>query len=159
MGLIWKKETLPTLAEKKAAEINAACEAAICAGTDVELSGGAEHFSLTPNDQTNIDAMFDAVKLGAEKYLYHPDNDRCRMYSAADIAAIYTASKTYITTQTTYCNALKQWIRRETDPAVLGAIHYGSQLPADLDAGMQALLAEAQEVVAGIVAKLPGGAA
>ena len=159
MGLIWKQKPLPTLAEKKAAEVNAACEAAICAGTDVELSGGAEHFSLTPNDQTNIDAMFDAVRMGAEKYLYHPDNGRCRMYSAADIAAIYTASKTHITYCTTYCNALKQWIRRETDPAVLGGICYGAELPEDLAAEMERLLAEAQQVVAGIVAKLPGGAA
>lgn len=154
MGLIWKQKPLPTLAEKKAAEVNAACEAAIHAGVDVALSGGAEHFSLTPNDQTNIDAMFDAVRMGAEKYLYHADNGRCRMYSAADIAAIYTASKTHITYCTTYCNALKQWIRRETDPAVLGAIRYGAELPADLAAGMQALLAEAREVVAGVAAKL-----
>ena len=154
MGLIWKQKPLPTLAEKKAAEVNAACEAAIHAGVDVALSGGTEHFSLTPNDQTNIDAMFDAVQMGAEKYLYHPDNGACRMYSAADIAAVYTASKAYITYQTTYCNALKQWIRRETDPAVLGGICYGSQLPADLAAGMQALLAEAQQVAAGVAAKL-----
>lgn len=159
MGLIWKKENLLTLAEKKAAEVNAACEAAIYGGIEVELSGGAEHFALTLKDQANIDSMFDAVKMGAEKYLYHADNGRCMMYSAADIAVIYTASKTHITYCTTYCNSLKQWIKRETDPAVLGAIRYGSELPEDLAAEMERLLAEAQEVVAGIVAKLPGGTA
>lgn len=149
---------LSELAEKKVSEVNAACDEAIYAGVDVELSGGAEHFALTLKDQTNIDSMFDAVKMGAEKYLYHADSGACMMYSAADIAAIYTSAKVHITYCTTYCNALKQWIKRETDPAVLEAITYGSDLPEDLAARMQQLLAEAQEVVATISAKLPGGA-
>lgn len=159
MGIKWKKEALPTLAEKKCKEINAACEAAIHAGIDVELSGGTEHFSLTTNDQTNIGSMFDAVKMGAEKYLYHEDSGACRMYSAADITAIYIASKNHVTYCTTYCNALKQWAKQEPDKTILAGIHYGSELPASYAANMQTLLAEAQEVVAKIVASLPGGVA
>lgn len=154
MGLIWKKENLLTLAEKKAAEVNAACEAAIYGGIEVELSGGAEHFALTPNDQTNIDSMFSAVTLGAAQYPYHPDGGACRMYPAADILALYVAYKSFVTQQTTYCNALKQWIKRETDPAVLGVIRYGSELPEDLAAQMQEILTAAGAEIEAIAAKL-----
>lgn len=154
MGLIWKKENLLTLAEKKAAEVNAACEAAIYAGIEVELSGGEERFALTPNDQTNIDSMFSAVTLGAAQYPYHPDGGACRMYPAADILALYVAYKSFVTQQTTYCNALKQWISQETDPAVLGAIRYGSELPEDLAAQMQEILTATQAEVERVVEQL-----
>ena len=40
----------------------------IYAGIDVQLTTGQEHFSLEPNDQTNIDSMFTAVTLGATQY-------------------------------------------------------------------------------------------
>ena len=132
MGLIWKQKPLPTLAEKKAAEVNAACEAAIHAGVDVALSGGAEHFALTPNDQTNIDSMFTAITLGATQYPYHADGSQCKMYVAADIMTLYVAYKSFVTYQTTYNNFLKIWINRETDKNALAGITYGSTLPEDL---------------------------
>lgn len=155
MGLNWKKkESLPTLAEKKAAEVNAACEAAIHAGADLALSEGDKHFAFTDEDQLNINSMMTAVQLGAARYLYHEDGGACRMYSAADIVKIFVGCKAHVTYHTTYCNALKQWISRETDPAVLGAITYGSELPEDLAAQMQQLLTEVQAEVERVVEQL-----
>ena len=55
---------------------------------------GPEHFSLEPNDQTNIDSMFTAVTLGATQYPYHSDGAQCKMYSAVDIVTLYVAYKT-----------------------------------------------------------------
>lgn len=158
MALIWNKTDLPTLAEKKIALANDTCQSLIYAGIDVELSGGTEHFSLEPNDQTNIDSMFAAVTLGATEYPYHSDGKQCVMYSAADILALYVAYKSFVTRQTTYCNFLKIWLKRETNDETLANIVYGSELPADLAAEMQAILEQAaaqiQSIVAGMTQRL-----
>lgn len=150
----WQAAQLPALAEAKKAEVNAACQALIYNGLDVELSGGVQHFALTPNDQTNIDSMFSAVTLGATQYPYHADGAVCVMYPAADIMALYVAYKSFVTQQTTYCNFLRAWIDRETDPETLAAIAYGSPLPADLAAQMQQILQAAQAEIQAVVAKL-----
>ena len=70
MALKWKKNDLMTLAEKKVQMANETCQSLIYAGIDVQLTTGQEHFSLEPNDQTNIDSMFTAVTLGATQYPY-----------------------------------------------------------------------------------------
>ena len=116
MAIEWKKNDLPTLAQKVADDASETCQNFIYAGIDVELSGGTQHFSLMPNDQTNIDSMFAAITLGASEYPYHPDGGKCVMYSAADIITLYSEYKSFVTKQTTYCNALRQWAKRETDP-------------------------------------------
>lgn len=100
------KESLRT---EKLKEVSADCEKAIYAGVDVIFADESQkHFSLQPNDQTNIDGVFNAIVLGATEYPYHADGEPCKMYSAADIVSLYVASKGYITKQTTYNNALRQ---------------------------------------------------
>lgn len=147
----------PTLEERKAQKedmANRTCEATIYAGVDAELSAGIQHFALTPNDQTNIDSMFAAVTLGATEYPYHADGEKCAMYSAADILALYVAYKSFVTYQTTYCNFLKIWINREEDRATLENITYGAELPEDLAAEMQTILAAAQTQIQAVASKL-----
>lgn len=161
-GQAWVQEAIPQpvlptpekLRAQKVDMANGTCEATIYAGVDAELSAGIQHFALTPNDQTNIDSMFAAVTLGATEYPYHADGEKCAMYSAADILTLYVAYKGFVTQQTTYCNFLKIWINRETDPAVLGAICYGSELPEDLAAEMQTILAAAQSQIEAVASKL-----
>lgn len=104
MAIEWKKNDLPTLAQKVADDASETCQNFIYAGIDVELSDGTQHFSLMPNDQTNIDSMFAAITLGASEYPYHPDGGKCVMYSAADIITLYSEYKSFVTKQTTYCN-------------------------------------------------------
>lgn len=100
------KESLRT---EKLKEVSADCEKAIYAGVDVIFADESQkHFSLQPNDQTNIDGVFNAIVLGATEYPYHADGEPCKMYSAADIVSLYVASKGYITKQTTYNNSLRQ---------------------------------------------------
>lgn len=155
MGLKWNKTDLPTLAEKLRTMASKTCESLIYAGIDVSLTGGIEHFSLSTHDQTNIDSMFTAVTLGATEYPYHSDGNKCVIYSKEDIITLYVSYKSYVTYQTTYCNFLKIWIARETDQEVLAGIVYGSELPADLKAEMDAILAEAQKQIDIIVGNLP----
>lgn len=154
MALRWEKSDLPTLAEKKLNEVNSVCENTIHAGIDVELSVGKKHFSLTTNDQTNLDSMFNAVTLGATEYPYHADGEQCIMYSATDIVTLYVQYKTFVTYQTTYCNMLRTWIKRETDNNVIAGIVYGADLPDDLKTDMQTLLAAANNQIQAIVTKM-----
>lgn len=154
MALNWKKKDLPTLAEKKVKMANDTCQSLIYAGIDVEVASGTEHFSLEPNDQTNIDSMFTAVTLGATQYPYHSDGAQCKMYSAEDIVTLYVAYKTFVTKQTTYCNFLKIWINRETDKTTLAGITYGADLPVDLATQMGAILAAAAEEIQNVIGKM-----
>lgn len=151
MAITWKKSDLPTLAEKKSKEMSQICQDLIYAGIDVDLSEGTEHFSLEPHDQTNIDSMFTAVTLGATEHPYHSDGNQCTMYSAEDIVTLYIAYKSFVTQQTTYCNFLRAWIRREEDPAVIRAITYGSELPDDLAQEMNAILERTAEQTQSVV--------
>ena len=144
-----------TLRFKKLEEVSNCCEKTICAGIDVTFTDGTqEHFSLETSDQTNIDSVFNSVVMGATEYPYHADGEPCKMYSAADIITLYMSEKSFITKQTTYNNALRQWIKRETDKDVLKAIKYGDVLPDDLAAKMTDILAKANEQVQAIVSKL-----
>ena len=154
MALRWDKTDLPTLSEKKLTEVNNVCENTIHAGIDVELSVGTKHFSLTANDQTNLDSMFSAVTLGATEYPYHADGEQCVMYSASDIMTLYVKYKTFVTYQTTYCNMLRTWIKREADNNVIAGINYGVELPEDLKSDMEALLSAANEQIQNIVTKM-----
>lgn len=151
MGIEWKKEDLPTLAEKTATMASETCQGLIYAGIDVDLSGGKQHFSLQPHDQTNIDSMFTAVTLGATQYPYHADGGQCVMFSAEDIITLYVAYKGFVTQQTTYCNFLRIWCKRETDNDVIANIMYGSELPDDLQEEMQEILTSAATQIQAIV--------
>lgn len=148
-------EQLETLRAEKLKAASDACEQTICAGIDVTFSDGTqEHFSLQPNDQTNIDGIFSAVTLGVTSYPYHADGELCKMYSASDIVKLYVAAKGHVTQQTTYNNAMRQWIKRETSLDTLKSITYGSELPDDLKTDVADILQKAQKQVEAIVAKL-----
>lgn len=148
-------EQMETLRAEKLKAASDACEAAITSGIDVLFGDGRqEHFSLEVPDQSNIDGVFNAVVLGATAYPYHADGEQCKLYSAADIVTLYVAKQSAITQQTTYNNALRQWLRRETSFEVLKGISYGVELPDDLKTEVAGILQQAQEQVEAIVAKL-----
>lgn len=92
--------------------------------------------------------------MGASEYPYHPDGGKCVMYSAADIITLYSEYKSFVTKQTTYCNALRQWAKRETDPNVIGSIYYGCALPEDLEKEVGDILSAAQAQITAIINKL-----
>ena len=126
----------------KTAAMSAACNAAITAGMDVTTTQGTVHFSLQETDQINLTAAVTAVQQGAAGYPYHADGELCRMFTAAEIGAVGEASIAHKLYHTTYCNHLFAWIRRAS-AAELAGITYGAELPEDLAASMQALLAQA----------------
>lgn len=122
--------------EMKIAELSAACQATIFAG--IELDG--KHYSLTTNDQINIQNLALQIQAGAEAVLYHADGELCGLYTAEAIMALMEAAVRHVTYHTTYCNHLLVWARRaELDE--LNGIYYGAALPKDLQKNIDTLLA------------------
>jgi len=146
--------SIESVAKDKIDEISTACQKAIYSGIDVELSTGAKHFSLDLYDQTNIDNLMTAVTLGAAEYPYHADNEKCTMFSSADILTLYIACKTFITQQTTYNNLMKIYINRLTDMDTIKSLSYGSVLPDDLLEEAQVLMAQSQAQIQAIISSL-----
>lgn len=142
----------------KVAEISAACNAAIEAGVDIELNGGTEHFNLDIKDQSNIANLFRVVELGGTEFPYQADDGSCKVYSATEIAAIYIAAQTLITTQTAYHNALKAYINALTESEEIAAIQYGMDLPEPFASELASKLAVAQAQMEAILNRLGGNA-
>ena len=128
----------------KLVELSAACNAAITAGMDVETTQGTEHFALQETDQINLTTALSTVQAGASGYPYHADGQLCRMFTAAEIAAIAAASVKHKLYHTTLCNHLLTWARRaETAEELAGITYSADGLPDDLAANMAAVLAAA----------------
>ena len=139
----------------KLSELSSACNAAITAGADVQLSDGSTaRFSYSLEDQSNVSEMFNAVLMGATSYPYHANGENCRMYSAADITAIYLALSSLKTGQTTYFNQLRQYVQTlETVPKI-NAVKYGDALAGEYLETYNTLLTQAQTEMQKILAKV-----
>ena len=140
----------------KIAEISAACNAVIVTGVDIQLGEETEHFNLSIEDQSNIANLFRVVELGGTEFPYQADGGKCRIYTAQEIAQIYIAAQTAITSQTTYHNALKAYVQSLTDVEKISAVTYGMNLPKKYAAEMNEKLAVAQAQMEAIVARLNG---
>ena len=140
----------------KIAEISATCNAVIVAGIDIQLGEETEHFNLSIEDQNNIANLFRVVELGGTQFPYQADGGKCRIYTAQEIAQIYIAAQTTITTQTTYHNALKAYVQSLTDVEKISAVTYGMNLPKKYRDEMNEKLAVAQAQMEAIMARLNG---
>lgn len=125
---------------RKLADLKADCNTVITSGIEVETSRGVERFSLTSEDQINIQNLSLQVATGAPVVLYHADGQLCRAFTAEEITAVGTAAVSFVTYHTTYFNHLKAWVERTKNADELKDIAYGSELPADLQASMAALI-------------------
>lgn len=139
----------------KLSELSLACNAAITTGAEIQLSDGSTaQFSYSLEDQSNVSEMFNAVLMGATSYPYHANGEGCRMYSAADITAIYATLSGLKTTQTTYYNQLRQYVQTlETVPEV-NAVKYGDALTGEYLETYNTLIAQAQAEMQEIFAKV-----
>lgn len=142
----------------KVAEISAACNAAIDAGTSVDLpSGTREAFTYTVADQANISEMFTACLAGATGYIYHENNGPCKNYPAADVVAIYGTLSMYKTGQLTYHNQLRQFVNSLTTAEDIRTVTYGQPLIGEYLTQYNALMAEAQTQMDAVLAKISQG--
>lgn len=137
---------MEALRTAKLAEVGEACRESIFRGVDVETSEGVKHFSLTTEDQQNLDRAAMYIAQGAPVFPYHADGEICSIYPASDILAIIAAKDMHILYHTTYCNHLNVWVRRAESVDELEPIHYGAVLPDDLAESMAGIMAAAEQL-------------
>ena len=141
--------------EAKIEELSMACNAAINAGIQVQLTDGSiEPFTYGLADQSNVSEMFNAVLLGATEYPYHANDDDCRMYSAQDIVAIYATLSTFKTGQITYHNQLKSYVKTLTTQEEIEGVTYGQELTGDYLSNYAELMSEAKVQLDTVLAKV-----
>lgn len=152
--IIGGEDSLPVVRAAKLKEISEDCNSVIIAGIDLELTEGTVHFNLSIEDQSNIANLFRVVELGGTKFPYQSDGGVCRIYTAAEIAQIYIAAQTMITSQTTYHNELKMYVQSLETAEDIAAVQYGMTLPDPYLTEMNEKLAVAQAQMNAIITKL-----
>lgn len=157
--IVGEDNALSVVMSAKLSEISNACNAVIVNGVDIKFGEENVHFNLSIEDQSNINNLFRVVELGGTEFPYQADGGVCRIYTAAEIAAIYIAAQTLITTQTTYHNELKQYVQTLTSAEEVSAIQYGMTLPEPYLTEMNEKLAVAQQQMQAIVGRMQRAAA
>lgn len=157
--IVGEDNALSVVMSAKLSEISNACNAVIVNGVDIKFGEETVHFNLSIEDQSNINNLFRVVELGGTEFPYQADGGVCRIYTAAEIAAIYIAAQTLITTQTTYHNELKQYVQTLTDVEELSAVQYGMTLPEPYLTEMNEKLSVAQQQMQAIVGRMQQAAA
>lgn len=157
--IVGEDNALSVVMSAKLSEISNACNAVIVNGVDIKFGEETVHFNLSIEDQSNINNLFRVVELGGTEYPYQADGGVCRIYTASEIAAIYIAAQTLITTQTTYHNELKQYVQTLTSAEEVSAIQYGMTLPEPYLTEMNEKLTVAQQQMQAIVDRMQQAAA
>lgn len=140
------EEEKEAIKNQKIDELFNACNQAITYGSDVKLSDGSEkHFTYSIEDQANISEMFNAVLLGASSYPYHANSDDCMMYSSKDIVSIYSTLSALKTSQTTYFNQLRKYVKALTDISKVKSVEYGQELTGEYLLTYSSLMQNAKE--------------
>ena len=152
--ILGEEDPIETIRSIKLKEISDACNYTIISGIDIEFNKEKVHFNLSIEDQSNINNLFRVVELGGTEFPYQSDGGECRIYTAAEIAQIYIASQTLITTQTTYHNALKQYVQSLSSIEDIDAVTYGMELPEPYLTSVNKKLATAKAQMDAIVAKI-----
>ena len=152
--ILGEEDPIETIRNIKLKEISDACNYTIISGIDIEFNKEKVHFNLSIEDQSNINNLFRVVELGGTEFPYQSDGGECRIYTAAEIAQIYIASQTLITTQTTYHNALKQYVQSLSSIDDITAVTYGMELPEPYLTSVNKKLATAKAQMDAIVAKM-----
>lgn len=157
--IVGEDNALSVVMSAKLSEISNACNAVIVNGVDIKFGEETVHFNLSIEDQSNINNLFRVVELGGTEYPYQADGGVCRIYTASEIAAIYIAAQTLITTQTTYHNELKQYVQTLTSAEEVSTIQYGMTLPEPYLTEMNEKLTVAQQQMQAIVDRMQQAAA
>ena len=116
--------------EEKIAQMSAACRSAISKGFSLTLSDGEEHrFSLTTEDQGNIEQMRADINSGETLIPYHADSELFRYFSAEDASAVIAEKRRHILYHTAYFNSLKAYIKSLDAISAISSVAYGSEIP------------------------------
>lgn len=109
-------------------EMSRICRQTIEAGFDINIRGATRHFSLTTQDQLNLMGLESLAKTTTE-IPYHADGEEVIFYTQDEINAIIAAANSFKIYQTTYHNALKEYINSLETIEEISAIQYGIDIP------------------------------
>lgn len=154
VDILGSDNSLGVIRAAKLQEISKACNATIVAGIDVPIGDRIDHFNLALEDQSNINNLFRVVELGGTEFPYQADDGSCAIYTASEIASIYIAAQTLITTQTAYHNVLKEYVLSIENEEDIASIEYGMELPEPYSSSLAQKLAVAQEQMTSILTKM-----
>ena len=121
-------ETIDFIRSSKLSEMSRACRQTIEAGFDISIHGATRHFSLTTQDQLNLMGLESLAKTTTE-IPYHADGEEVIFYTQDEINAIIAAANSFKIYQTTYHNALKEYINSLETIEEISAIQYGIDIP------------------------------
>ena len=130
--IVGEDNALSVVMSAKLSEISNACNAVIVNGVDIKFGEENVHFNLSMRIRVISTTYFVLLSWAVQSSRIRPNGGVCRIYTAAEIAAIYIAAQTLITTQTTYHNELKQYVQTLTSAEEVSAIQYGMTLPEPL---------------------------
>lgn len=137
----------PVLEDVKAEKIrdlSDACHAAITSGFDVVLSDGkVHHFSMTVEDQLNINSLYGLIASGAAQVPYHADGEPCVYFSAEEFAKVAQGATAHKTYHESYYNSLKTFVASKRTEASVKAISYGVEIPEQYQSDVLKALQEA----------------
>ena len=151
----YSEEEKEEIKNQKVDELSYACNQAITNGAAIKLSDGSEkHFTYSIEDQANISEMFNAVLLGATSYPYHANSDDCMMYSSEDIVSIYSTLSALKTSQTTYFNQLRKYVKTLTDISKVNSVKYGQELTGEYLLTYSSLMQNAKEQMEAILSNV-----
>lgn len=120
--------TLDLIRSSKISEMSYTCRQTIENGFDLIIRGETHHFSLTMQDQLNLMTLKELAK--TESLIpYHADGELSIFYTSEEINDIVNAANTFKIEQTTYYNALKNYINALETIEDIAAIEYGTPIP------------------------------
>ena len=124
------KSTVEVVRQNKLREVSLACQKAITDGFDVEWADGTKsHFSLTPQDQANLQSARLQL-LGGDMYvIYHADGEEAREYSDTEMSCIINSADAHKTYHIVYHNSMKTWINALRRATTIAAVKYGDEIP------------------------------
>lgn len=114
----------------KLRELSLACSKAITSGFDLEIDGEWKHFSLTANDQINLQDASLQIIGGSAEIPYHSDGGDFVLYTAEVMLCIIEAANQHKTYHLAYFNCLKKWVNGLKRISSIQAVEYGSEIPA-----------------------------
>lgn len=113
----------------KIRELSLACSKCIADGFEIEIGGKPLHFSMTANDQLNLQDAALQILNGSSTIPYHPDGGEFLLFDAEDMLKIVNAANDHKTYHLAYFNALKKWVNALKRISSIQSVEYGSDIP------------------------------
>lgn len=109
----------------KLKELSLACNKAITDGFDLD----GKHYSLSLQDQANLNAAAVALLNGDTEVIYHADGDEYTEYSASDMLVVIQVANLHKLRNLAYFGCLKSWVNSLVQIKKIQDIEYGVEIP------------------------------